>query len=120
MTSSNPALSLYLQILRSINTFPAGPLRILFINCFILTMSVAYTRGKLRFNARELFEMYRNERDPDQVSKLIEDGREDLKVLSAWKKLDQGLVDELFQPFSVSPRELEQEDKKLKSATLKE
>jgi hypothetical protein len=60
-------------------------IKVLLACCFIKKFIRRFSN--LRYNIREVFEVYRNERDPDKIKQLVSDGWENaetLKKLSKW------------------------------------
>ena len=81
-------MRLYRCCLRAAYQFPLaegvnGKLRF----AYQITFSVSSIFFQHRYNIREVFEVYRNETDPDKIKQLVSDGWENaetLKKLSKW------------------------------------
>ncbi|CAG8609445.1 1260_t:CDS:2, partial [Ambispora leptoticha] len=58
-----------------------------------------YLREKTKFNVRELFELYREEKDIEQVWRLIDRGQQDLEFLKAWMFVEPEIRDQIFRGF---------------------
>ncbi|RHZ82702.1 hypothetical protein Glove_104g38 [Diversispora epigaea] len=61
-----------------------------------------YLSPKLCYNARDLFEIHRYERNQAKIKKLIEDGWQDLGFIKAWRFLEKDLLDQIFRGFGNS------------------
>ena len=58
-----------------------------------------YLYPKIHYNVREMFEIYRNERDDKKVKMLIEQGWQDIEFLRSWKFVEKKIRDDIFRGF---------------------
>ncbi|RIB22856.1 hypothetical protein C2G38_2243033 [Gigaspora rosea] len=63
------------------------------------TLPFRYLSPKLCYNARELFEIHRNEQDPKKIQELVIWGWQDLEFLKAWKFVEKEILDEIFRGY---------------------
>ncbi|CAG8518216.1 1592_t:CDS:2 [Funneliformis mosseae] len=78
------SVSLYRQILRYLrsSSFP-----------------FKYLRPKIHYNVREMFEIYRNERDNDKIKMLLRRGWQDIEFLKSWEIVEKEIRDDIFRGF---------------------
>jgi hypothetical protein len=90
MTFSKEALSLYRAAFRTIKTgLPTQ------------------TRTKTVYNVREMFDIYRDVKDPERRSYLLQEGWHDLGVLRELLKADPAILENLFKHFETISTALE-------------
>ncbi|KAI9592176.1 hypothetical protein BDF19DRAFT_452583 [Syncephalis fuscata] len=85
MHSRQQAIALYRAALRTCDTFPIPSLR-----------------SKLKYNVRDLFDLYRHETEPKRIATLIENGQADLRVLTDFNRIDKPTLECLFKKREVA------------------
>lgn len=65
------------------------------------------TRNKMLYNVREVFDIYRNVKDKERSSYLIQEGWHDLGVLRELLKAEPAILENLFKHFETIPTALE-------------
>jgi hypothetical protein len=79
-SSRKQVLSLYRAALRVCHVFPVPSLR-----------------RKLKYNVRDLFDLYRYETQPKQIDILVNNGKADLEFLASFKQLNDTTLKRLFK-----------------------
>lgn len=98
MTFSKEAISLYRAAFRTINA------RI-----------PVQTRSKLLYNVREMFDIYRDVKDQERRTYLLQEGWHDLGVVRELLKAEPGILENLFKHYEALPTSL---NKKIPSAEV--
>ncbi|CAG8454571.1 4040_t:CDS:2 [Ambispora gerdemannii] len=66
-----------------------------------------YLREKTKFNVRELFELYREEKDIEELGRLVVRGHQDLEFLKAWMFVDPEIRAQIFRGFGSEKKKVE-------------
>ncbi|KAG9296165.1 hypothetical protein G9A89_014757 [Geosiphon pyriformis] len=58
-----------------------------------------YMQRKMKYNIRDLYDIYRDEKDEEKVKLLIERGYQDLETLKAWMFVEPNVIKKIFRGF---------------------
>lgn len=63
---------------------------------------ISQLHSKMIFNIREIFEIYREEKDPAKIDRFLKNSLEDVSTFKEIVQLPMNLIVQLYQPFSTT------------------